>query len=105
MNAPALIEQYFVRAVDPDQEAYIALFAPDVVVVDDGHEHRGADAVRAWRADVPAVRYAVREVTASEAGGYAVAEVAGDFPGSPVDLRHAFRFDDDGKIAALTIRP
>ena len=105
MDAPALINQYFARAVDPDREAYLALFAPDVVVVDDGHEHRGTDAVRAWRAEVPAVTYAVGEVTEAEDGWVAVAEVAGDFPGSPVDLRHTFRFDADDRIAALTIRP
>lgn len=105
MDAPALIDQYFARAVDPDREAYVALFAPDAVVADDGREHHGADAVRSWRAEVPAVTYAVREVAESEDGWVAVVQVAGDFPGSPVDLRHTFGFDADGRIAALTIRP
>jgi hypothetical protein len=32
-----------------------------------------------------------------------LARVAGDFPGSPVELQHAFRLDG-GQIASLEIR-
>ena len=41
----------------------------------------------------------------SDATEVAVAEISGDFPGSPVDLSFTFRFDERDRIAALTIRP
>jgi hypothetical protein len=38
-----------------------------------------------------------------ESAVQALAEVSGDFPGSPVNLEHIFRLDGD-KIASLEIR-
>lgn len=100
-----LVRTYFDAAVDPDRERYLALFAPDPVVHDDGGTHVGRDAVREWRRGVPPVAYDVGVVAAVADGWEATVAVAGDFPGSPVDLRHRFRFDDDGLVAELTIRP
>ena len=104
-DAATLVSTYFDRAVDPDREAYIALFADDVVVEDEGREHHGLDAVRRWRGEVPDVTYEVRELVAAGGAWEAVTTVAGSFPGSPVDLRHRFRFDPDGQVTELRIRP
>jgi hypothetical protein len=100
-----LVETYFERAVDPDREAYFALFAPDVLVEDEGRERHGIDEVRAWRTEVPPVSYDVQRVEGDRSAAAATATIAGDFPGSPVDLRFSFRFDADAKIAELRIRP
>src|SRR3569833_1451642 len=100
-----LIQRYFDLAVQPDLEAYYAQFAEDVLVEDEGRERRGVDAGRAWRGEVPAVRYSVQDVTPNGAGHDADADVSGDFPGSPVRLRFHFEFTPDGHIAVLTIRP
>jgi len=39
----------------------------------------------------------------SDGATVVIARVAGDFPGSPVELQHAFRLDG-GQIASLGIR-
>ncbi len=101
-----LIEHYFVVAAQPDLEPYVAQFAPDVVVEDDGRTHVGVDAVRSWRRAVPGVSYDVREVADAADGSHvATTEISGDFPGSPVLLGFAFTFDDAGRISRLVIAP
>lgn len=101
----ALIDRYFELAPSPDRDAYFALFAPDATVEDEGRERHGIAEIRAWRTEVPRVTYTVQSVAPAEAGHLAVARIAGDFPGSPVDLTYAFRFDAEGRIAYLAIRP
>lgn len=100
----AAVERYFALAADPDLEAYFAQFSPDAVVEDEGRRHVGIDAVRAWRTAVPSVTYTVRSVETTADGQDAVADIAGDFPGSPVRLVFGFSFAEDG-IRHLTIRP
>ncbi|MFB9312418.1 nuclear transport factor 2 family protein [Nocardioides plantarum] len=100
-----LVQTYFAAAVDPDRESYVALFAPQAVVEDDGRSFAGRDAVRAWRADVPEVSYTPGEVVADGAGWSVRTTVSGDFPGSPVDLAFWFRFDDADLVEELRIRP
>lgn len=104
-NIQRFAEEYFAAATDTDRERYFALFGDDVVVHDDGRSHRGLAAVRQWRTAVPPVRYDLREVTGTAAACQAVAEVSGDFPGSPVTLRFTFERDTQGKITRLDIAP
>jgi hypothetical protein len=99
-----LIRRYFQLAPGPYREAYFAQFADDAVVEDEGRIRRGIEAIRAWRGEVPAVTYTVREVVPAGEGHDAHVDVAGDFPGSPVRLRFHFVFTG-GRIALLTIRP
>jgi hypothetical protein len=98
-------EEYFAAATDPNRERYFALFGEGAVVHDDGRSHHGIGAVRRWRAEVPAVRYDLREVTGTADRTRAVAEVSGDFPGSPVTLAFAFTRDAQGRITLLDITP
>ncbi|WP_233362252.1 nuclear transport factor 2 family protein [Streptomyces sp. GMR22] len=104
-NIQRFAEEYFEAAVDPNRERYFSLFGDDVVVHDDGRSHHGLTAVRRWRAEVPSVRYDLREVTGTATACKAVAAVSGDFPGSPVTLRFAFTRDVRGKITQLDIEP
>jgi hypothetical protein len=53
---------------------------------------------------VPAVSYAVRDVRTVSDQTVARVQIAGDFPGSPVDLSFRFTFTDTGCIQALAIR-
>jgi hypothetical protein len=104
-NAQEFAEEYFAAATDTDQERYAALFGDGAVVHDDGRSHQGIAAVRRWRAEVPSVRYGLREVTGTATACQAVAEVSGAFPGSPVTLRFTFERDTQGKITLLDITP
>lgn len=98
-----MIDRYFVLAVADDRAAYLAQFADDAVVTDEGRTHVGAEAIAAWRGEVPPVTYDVRNVEPTATGRRAHTEIAGDFPGSPVLLRFDFAFDTDGRITRLAI--
>ncbi|MFR0357639.1 nuclear transport factor 2 family protein [Streptomyces sediminimaris] len=99
-------EEYFAAATDPDRERYFALFDDAVVVVhDDGRSHQGLPAVRRWRTEVPPVHYDLRAVTGTATACRAVAEISGDFPGSPATLRFTFERNTSGRITLLDIAP
>lgn len=87
-----------------DLEAYFALFRADATVEDEGREHHGIAEIRRWRTEVPPVTYNVRSVDPSGSGYTVDAEIAGDFPGSPVTLNFYFEFDGES-ISVLRIRP
>jgi hypothetical protein len=99
-----LVDRYFRLAPQADSDAYFAQFAPDAIAEDEGHEYQGIDAIRAWRNEVPLVSYTVEEVGVAYGEHVARAEIAGDFPGSPVTLTFHFTFTDDGHIKTLAIR-
>jgi hypothetical protein len=99
-----LINRYFHLAPLSDTDAYFAQFDADATVEDEGHDHHGVDAIRAWRSEVPMVSYEVRDIRSDDGKHVARAEIAGDFPGSPVDLDFHFTFTDDERIKFLAIR-
>lgn len=99
-----LIDRYFRLATQPDADPYFAQFAKDAIAEDEGHEHHGIDAIRAWRQAAPLVTYTVGDVVFRGGEHVAHAEIAGDFPGSPVTLAFHFTFTDDGHIQTLAIR-
>lgn len=88
---------------DPDQLAQC--FAPKAVVKDDGHSYTGREAIRAWKAAVDATYICTTDPFSCELieGGHLVrAHVAGNFRGSPIDLKFLFRLER-GLIASMEI--
>jgi hypothetical protein len=104
MQTQSAIDRYFQLAPLSDTDAYFAQFDADATVEDEGHEHHGVDAIRAWRHEVPMVSYEVRDIRGGDGKHVARALIAGDFPGSPVELHFHFTFTDDGLIESLRIR-
>ena len=104
-TAEGLIRRYFELAADPDTPAYFAQFADDATVEDEGKEHHGIEAIRAWRSEVPLVSYTVLGIQPVDGGRDATVDIAGEFPGSPVRLMFHFEFDERDRISTLTIRP
>jgi hypothetical protein len=105
-NLPPPIVAYLHAANARDAEAVAACFADDAVVIDERREMRGIAAIRAWRDQTfKQYRVTVDVVGAEHAAERTIvtARVAGNFSGSPVELRYAFRLAG-GKIAALEIR-
>ncbi|MDH6463611.1 ketosteroid isomerase-like protein [Micromonospora sp. A200] len=105
-DSPEIIRRYFALAGQPDRDAYFALFADDAVIEDEGREHRGIEAIRAWRRATPLVSYEITDVEDTSAGTVVTATISGDFPGSPVaGLRFRFAEYDDRQIRRLRIAP
>ena len=102
---PATLRTYFAATNRHDVNAMVAVFADSAVVKDESVTHQGRVAIRRWMDDTIS-RYDVRvEPTAvAEHGGTTVVTglVSGTFPGSPVELRHAFTLDGD-RIVRLEI--
>ncbi|MES2069429.1 MAG: nuclear transport factor 2 family protein [Pseudomonadota bacterium] len=103
---PEPIATYF-DADTRDGEGVARCFAHEAVVIDEGQTHSGREAIKAWKAAASAKYSYSSEPFAleQEDGRYIVtSRLTGNFPGSPVDLRYAFRLEG-GKIASLEIMP
>ncbi|ANZ40450.1 hypothetical protein BBK82_34985 [Lentzea guizhouensis] len=105
-TTPAIIQRYFELAPGQDTEAYFALFADDALVEDEGAEHKGIDAIRGWRTEVPPVEYTITDVEPVGDGVVVTCTITGDFPGSPfAGLKHHFEEFDENHVRVLRIRP
>ncbi len=103
---PTPIAAYF-AADKNDGESVARCFAEQAVVKDEGHTHIGRAAIAAWkRAASAKYNYTSEPIAIANQDGKVVvtAHLVGDFPGSPIDLRHVFVLDGD-KIASLEIIP
>ena len=106
LDLPEPIAAYF-DADRLDGPALARCFNDDGVVLDDGHTHRGAVQIAAWKTDSDAKYHATaRPHTVVQDGRAHVVtcNVSGAFPGSPIDLRYTFTLAR-GRIASLEIAP
>ena len=105
-NLPEPIAAYF-AADRRDGDAVARCFTKGAVVKDEGHTHSGMAAIKAWKTAASG-KYSYTSVPVAveqRDGAYIVtSRLNGSFPGSPVDLRYAFRLER-GKIAFLEITP
>ena len=106
LNLPEPIAAYF-DADKREGEHVARCFTKQAVVRDEGQTYSGTEAITAWKT-AAATKYSyTSEPFAVERkdGRYIVTcRLTGSFPGSPVDLRFAFRLQR-GKIASLEITP
>ena len=101
---PNPIEAYLTAANAHDADAAAACFTRDAVVRDEG---RDWTAIREWSEEVSRKYHPIVSVLGvAEAGGKTIVtgRVSGNFPGSPIELRHIFTLEGD-KIARLEIVP
>ena len=104
-DVPDIVERYFREGRSTRTGSrYFALFADDATVEDEGQEHHGIDAIRAWRVSIPKVTYTITDLEQIEDATVIIAEVSGDFPGSPVSLTFRFEDYDDEHVRTLRIR-
>ncbi|CAK7255790.1 MULTISPECIES: nuclear transport factor 2 family protein [unclassified Shinella] len=106
ITLPEPVAAYF-AADQNDGNAVALCFTENAIVVDERQTHRGRDAIRRWKTEASGkFSYTADPFAVSEEGGQTVvtAHVAGNFPGSPVDLRYAFVLEGE-KIARLEITP
>ncbi|RAX47803.1 nuclear transport factor 2 family protein [Arthrobacter sp. AQ5-05] len=97
---------YFDLMEGTDRAHVLTVFTPDAVVIDDDHSYVGHQEILAWLSG-PASEFIVTSTWLSgcRGGDTAIANIrlAGNFPGSPVDLRHEFRQNNNGLISSLKI--
>ena len=99
------VQTYFSLSNGLDTAHIADCFTQDAVVVDEGNTHRGHDAIRSWLQQARnAFEYSVEPISVVEEGNriQVIAEVTGNFPGSPVKLTHAFLMAGD-RIQSLEI--
>jgi hypothetical protein len=104
-NLPRVLADYFTATNAHDVDAMITAFAEDATVHDEGRDHAGVAAIRAWMKEtIGKYDYKVEPVESSWSGSRAVVLVSirGNFPGSPITLQYAFTLAGQ-KIAHLEI--
>ena len=98
----------FVESMNAQNSAdFIACFAPDAVVEDEGHTHHGRAEIQAWIEAAFVAYQPLLEVTAArfeEAGAVLTGTVSGRFPGSPIVLNYHLTLTQD-QITALKCTP
>lgn len=98
---PPPIAAYF-AAKTPSEIA--ATFAEDAVVVDERRLRRGRAEILKWREEVAQISFTKDVLSVAQADDRitVTCRVAGDFPGSPIDLDYVFRLSGN-LISSLEI--
>ena len=105
ISVPSPVATYLAAEKAKDTETLARCFRDDAVVRDEGREHRGVAAIKAWHREANAkYRYAIEPLDASASGPTVVvrARVTGDLPGSPIEPRFTFAVSGD-RIASLEV--
>ena len=99
------ISNYFVAANKHDVAGMLASFAEGASVLDEGRERNGLTEIEQWmketlvNTDIKMELLSVRE---NATGTDVISRLTGTFPGSPADLRFAFKLTGE-KISELEI--
>ena len=105
---PAPVRTYLEAHASRDFAAMSGILRDDAVVVDEGVEHVGPEAIRAWLGRAASQFTYTEELRSQARTGDAewtvVNHLEGDFPGGVVDLRFVFELDGDA-LERLTIAP
>jgi hypothetical protein len=100
------IDAFFQASNTRQTNNFLSLFTSEALVNDEANDYRGA-AIKEWIDRATAEAKPIAEVTDLAHEGEKIvvtAQVTGNFPGSPIQLRYYFTLKDD-KIARLTIKP
>jgi hypothetical protein len=100
------IARYFAADKSGPVDAVVRCFTNDAVVKDEGQTFEGHAAIERWRRESAAkYTYTCEPLRSEQANGKTMVtcRLEGNFPGSPVELRHFFGLER-GKIASLEIK-
>lgn len=106
LSFPIPIATYFEASNGADEQRLTQCFAPDGVVRDERYAHQGHEAIRLWLREAKRkYQYSVEPLRFVQDGVCVTVtgKVTGNFPGSPVELAHAFELQGD-KIQSLEIQ-
>ncbi len=103
-DLPKPVVAYFI-ADKADGDAVAQCFTETATVTDEGRTYRGRAAIKQWKAEISAkFQYSCQPFACERQDGKVVvtSRLAGNFPGSPLNLRFFFELAAD-KIATLEI--
>jgi ketosteroid isomerase-like protein len=99
------INNYFEASNTIDVVRFKDCFTADAVVFDEGSTYLGPVAIGSWFEETRLkYEFSVTPITSTQEDDYVtvVAQVSGNFPGSPIQLRYAFELKGS-KIQSLKI--
>ena len=105
IRLPKPIDIYFASENRHDPSAIDTCFAANATVRDESKTIEGLAAIKAWRIETGRkYKHTIEPLAISERDGKVVVtgKVSGNFPGSPINLDHAFELKDD-RIVSLKI--
>ncbi len=105
-SLPAAIQTFFHINDGSNDAALSQCLAEDAVVHDEKRDYHGIAQIREWMREAQEKYQAeVEPLRAVHDNGKTIVttRVAGNFPGSPIELDHTFTLDRHGLIASLTI--
>ncbi|QMI04923.1 nuclear transport factor 2 family protein [Citrobacter sp. RHB25-C09] len=105
LSLPNAISKYFTISNGADIVDIKHCFTTDAIVLDEGKTYQGHEAIEAWQRTAQSeFDYSVEPIEVFTEGDRVIvtSNVVGNFPGSPVVLKHAFGLVDD-KIRILEI--
>ena len=104
-DLPKPIALYVQAENSGDVNLFDQAFAEDAVVRDENKTHSGLDAIKKWKAETKKkYQHTVDPLKVVEERGKFIVtnRLAGNFPGSPIELDFVFTLEDD-KIVSLDI--
>src|SRR5712691_11775905 len=102
MHLPPSIDLYIKAENAGDVELLSECFAPDAIVRDESHTYEGLAAIKKWKAETKKkYQHTLEPLASLHKGGKTIvtSRLAGNFPGSPIELEFIFKLDGD-KIAS-----
>jgi hypothetical protein len=107
LQLPNIVQTYFQSSNDDDASRVVNCFCAHDIVTDEKVTHHGPRAIETWcNAARRSFSYRVEPLRVAQRDDslVVIASVAGNFPGSPVDLSYAFQLEN-GLILSLEITP
>jgi len=107
LRLPDALQTYFDVSNGGDVAQLASCFCPQATVFDENQRHVGIAAIEAWQHKVrKAFVFQVQPLQARQGknGLSVLTRLAGNFPGSPVQLNHVFTLEGD-LIRSLEITP
>jgi SnoaL-like domain len=105
IHLPGPIDLYFASENAHDTRRLDQCFTPNAIVRDEGKAVEGLAAIKAWRIETgKKYNHTIAPLAIADRDGKVVVtgKVSGNFPGSPINLDHAFQLEND-RIVSLKI--
>lgn len=103
MNLPKVINDLVTAQNRADITSYANCFSETALVFDEGKTHKGKEAIKNWISKAnEKYKTIMKPLVYSETEQTLEAEIAGNFPGSPLVLTYQFKLKED-EIQSLKI--